>query len=171
MQQQQSLLEEQKRHSPLPRSWRGKPGYVRPLPVKPSGSWNHKKGGFRQWWQPEIEQPKTTVIMRNLPDGFSRDMVADILNRHGFAKKFNFVYVPIKFGTMACIGYAFVNFVSPAAAEECHSKLEGFCGWATPCENVLAVVWSDQDQGLASIVERHRNSPVMHDSVQDEFKP
>merc|ERR1712217_971262 len=66
---------------------------------------------------------------------------------------------------------AFVNFVSHEAAEECFSRLNGFTDWATPCEKSLSVCWSENDQGLATLVDRHRDSSVMHESVRDEFKP
>merc|ERR1719145_4969 len=72
---------------------------------------------------------------------------------------------------MTTIGYAFVNFVSPEGAQECHLKLEGFTGWSEPSENACTVIWSEKDQGLAAIIDRHRNSPVMHPSVKDDFKP
>jgi hypothetical protein len=106
-----------------------------------------------------------------MPEGFSRDMVADLLNSQGFERKFDFVYTPVKFNVMATIGYAFVNFVSNEAAEECLSKLDGFSDWTTPCENILTAIWSEKDQGLATIIDRHRNSPIMHASVKEEFKP
>merc|ERR1712151_884721 len=72
---------------------------------------------------------------------------------------------------MVTIGYAFVNFVSAEAAQECLSRLDGFTDWAVPCGNSLTVAWSEKDQGLATIIDRHRNSPVMHASVREEFKP
>jgi hypothetical protein len=113
---------------------------------------------------------KTTVILRNLPRGFSRDMVADLLNSQGFEKKFDFIYSPVKIRTMVTLGYSFVNFVSPEAAEDCRSNLDGFNTWDVPCEKALSVTWSDSDQGFEANVDRHRNNPVMHDSVGDEFK-
>jgi hypothetical protein len=98
-------------------------------------------------------------------------MIAHLLNSNGFEKKFDFIYTPVKFSVMATIGYAFVNFVSNAAAQECFWKLGGFTDWATPCEKSLTVLWSEKDQGLATIIDRHRNSPIMHSSVKEEFKP
>jgi hypothetical protein len=114
---------------------------------------------------------KTTVILRNLPKGFSRDMVAGLLNSQGFEKKFDFIYSPVKLGTMATLGYSFVNFVSPEAAGDCRSKLDGFKTWDVPFEKALSVTWSDSDQGFEANVGRHRNNPVMHESIGDEFKP
>merc|ERR1711963_743141 len=98
-------------------------------------------------------------------------MVADLLDAQGLEKMYDFIYTPVKFSHMATIGYAFVNFVSNKAAADCLLRLDGFSNWATPCENSLSVLWSEKDQGLAVIIDRHRNSPVMHDSVREEFKP
>jgi len=127
---------------------------------------------LHQRTQTEIKpHERTTVILRNLPEGFSRDMIAELLSSQGLAKNFDFIYAPVRFGTVSTIGYAFVNFTSPEAAEVCHSKFEGFTSWGKVCENVMSVVWSDSDQGLAAIIDRHRNSPVMHESVQEKFKP
>jgi len=138
---------------------------------QPPGNWsNHQY--IRQQIPEEVkEHERTAVVLRNLPDGFTRLKIEALLNSQGFAKKFNFIYAPVKFEVMATIGYAFVNFVSPEAAQECHVKLGGFKGWSELSENACEVTWSEKDQGLAAIVNRHRNSPVMHSSVQDDFKP
>merc|ERR1712187_2136 len=80
-------------------------------------------------------------------------------------------YMPIKFRAMVTIGCAFVNFVSHRAAEESLARLNGFTDWAAPCENRLSAFWSEKDQGLAALIDRHRNNPVMHESVRDKFKP
>jgi len=115
---------------------------------------------------------RTTLIFNNLPDGFSRNKVAELLISQGFAKKFNFIYTPTQLSTMRTYGYAFVNMVSPEVAEECRSQLNGFSAWEMPCDNVLCAVWSDKDQGLTAIIDRHRNSPIMHKSiVNEEVKP
>merc|ERR1712031_12811 len=72
---------------------------------------------------------------------------------------------------MITIGYAFVNFATPEAAQECISRLDGLSDRITTGETSLNVYWSEKDQGLMTIIDRHRNSPVMHESVLDEFKP
>merc|ERR1712107_830692 len=143
---------------------------------KPLGTWHqHKDESHECVRQKSVAETKpherTTIVLRDLPEGFSRDMIADLLNSQGLEKMFDFIYTPVKFSVMATIGYAFVNFVSNEAAQECLSRLNGFTEWATPSENSLTVLWSEKDQGLATIIDRHRNSPVMHSSVKEEFKP
>merc|ERR1711924_370716 len=47
----------------------------------------------------------------------------------------------------------------------------GYCSWEIPSQKVCEVGWSNKHQGLAEQIRRYRNSPVMHDSVPDEYKP
>merc|ERR1712070_1091073 len=56
-------------------------------------------------------------------------------------------------------------------AEFARQRFQGFNQWATEDEEVCETSWSDPYQGLAANVERYRNSPVMHESVDDEHKP
>merc|ERR1712151_399909 len=114
---------------------------------------------------------RTTVMLRNLPEGFTREMLTNMLNEEGFANVYDFIYMPMNFRTKASFGYAFVNMVTPEDAERCHEKLEGFTRWRVPTDKICEVSWSDMHQGLAAHVERYRSSPVMHESVPDEYKP
>eukprot|EP00927_Polykrikos_kofoidii_P014630 TRINITY_DN1643_c0_g1_i1.p1 TRINITY_DN1643_c0_g1~~TRINITY_DN1643_c0_g1_i1.p1 ORF type:complete len:790 (-),score=157.77 TRINITY_DN1643_c0_g1_i1:270-2531(-) len=115
--------------------------------------------------------PRTTVMLRNLPEGFSRDMVTDMLTSEGFGTQVDFVYVPMNFRNKASFGYTFVNLVSPEAADACRERFEGYKLWPIPSDKVCEVSWSGMHQGLEAHIERYRNSPVMHESVPDEFKP
>lgn len=81
------------------------------------------------------------------------------------------MYLPIDFSSQAGFGYAFVNFVSIHEAERFKLHFHGFREWETPSEKVCDVLWSAARQGLQANIERFRNSPVMHESVSDNFKP
>merc|ERR1712048_102149 len=67
-------------------------------------------------------------------------------------------------------GYAFVCFDSPCIATQCKERFEGYAGWCGPNGAVMHVEWSES-QGIEALVERYRNSPLMHKSVEDELKP
>merc|ERR1719384_1088623 len=75
------------------------------------------------------------------------------------------------FRTHAAMGYAFVNCVTPSAAEHLWRCLDGFCKWTLPTSKVCKVSWSDPHQGLDAHVKRYRNSPLMHESVPDSYRP
>jgi len=147
---------------------------ARTMPAPPPGCWNQAQSAHLNQVQQASQAERdanTSLILRNLPTEFSRDMTFELLQSHGLAGAVDFIYAPVNFSTMETIGYAFVNLVSHEAAEMCRSRLDGFNDWREPCELVLEVVWSEKDQGLSAIIDRHRNSPVMHESVLDQYKP
>lgn len=137
-----------------------------------SGAQQHSP---RMSWADETldcgEAQKTTVMFRNVPNDYSRDMFVAMLEEEGFAGEFDFVYLPIDFSSRSGFGYAFINLVSPEAAGRFREHFDGFSKWALPSHKVAEVTWSNPSQGLATHIERYRNSPVMHEAVRDEFRP
>jgi len=114
----------------------------------------------------------TTVMLRNLPNRYTRDMLLQMLDSEGFAGRYTFVYLPIDFKTHSGLGYAFVDLVAPEDALRLRERFEGFSRWAIQSDKVCSVGWSaPAQQGLHAHVDRYRNSPVMHFSVSDEWKP
>merc|ERR1719313_3040867 len=113
----------------------------------------------------------TTVMFRNIPNDYSRAMLLELLDSRGFACKYDFAYIPMDFNRNSSLGYAFVNFVSQADAEMAKNQLNGFSDWAVQSQKICQVCWGEPLQGLEAHIERYRSSPVMHNSVPDEFKP
>ncbi|CAE7841864.1 TE1, partial [Symbiodinium microadriaticum] len=103
---------------------------------------------------------RTTLMLRNVPNNYSREMFLAMLDEHGFAGRYDFVYLPCDFYRQANLGYAFVNLVDGVAVDALWRTFDGFSGWALPTAKVCQ-----------AHVERYRNSPVMHRSVPDEYKP
>jgi hypothetical protein len=121
--------------------------------------------------KPELSDiGKTTVMMRNLPNDYTRNMVLELLNNAGYKEKFDFIYLPIDFQRKAGLGYAFINFVDSEAATEFQKEYTGFRGWSVTSDKICEVTWSDV-QGLQTHIDRYRNNPVMHESVLEEYKP
>lgn len=117
------------------------------------------------------EQPRTTVMIRNLPHTCGRDDLLEVLDRKGFAGQYDFVYVPVDFGTGSGLGYAFVDLVTPEAAAQVWSTFEGLNEWPVPSADACTVCWSNPHQGFPAHVERYMNSPVMHHTVPEAWKP
>merc|ERR1712032_156936 len=114
---------------------------------------------------------RTTLMFRNLPNNYNRSTLLQMLDSEGFKATYNLVYLPTDFRNFAGFGYAFVNFVSHEDAKKAKSSFQGFARWRVPSRKTCDVVWSGPVQGLQAHTERYRNSPVMHDSVPDEYKP
>jgi len=117
------------------------------------------------------ESTHTTVMLRNVPNDYTRDMLLELLDTKGFIGCYDFVYLPVDFKRKAGLGYAFVNFITHEDAQRVRRDLQGFSDWKVYSQKVLQVAWSTPLQGLAANIERYRNSPVMHPDVPDEYRP
>jgi len=117
------------------------------------------------------EDLRTTIMLRGLPPGFTRELLLDMVDRAGFAGKYNFVYLPVDFARNKPLGYALVSLISTPYASRLRVALEGYCKWPMPSDCVCEASWSEPRQCLVQHIERYRNSPVMHSSVTDEYMP
>jgi hypothetical protein len=114
----------------------------------------------------------TTLMLRNLPNKYTREMLVALLDSQGFVGKYTFVYLPVDFKTHAGLGYAVVDMLSPSEAQEMWLHFEGFSRWGLPTDKVCNVRWSvPHQQGLEAQIARYRNSPVMHEAVPESWKP
>lgn len=117
-----------------------------------------------------VAMDRTTIMLRNLPSHFTRDVLIELLDTEGFNAKYDFVYLPTDFKNWASFGYVFVNFLTPAGARDASHHFHGL-RWSDSSKKECDVVWSGPQQGLDAHVARFRNSPVMHESVPDIVKP
>jgi hypothetical protein len=121
--------------------------------------------------QPASAQGFTTLMLRNIPNNYTRNMLIKLLDQEGFSGHYSLVYVPVDFIRFAGLGYAFVDFSSNEAAEKARQTFQGFKGWNSTSKKVCDVLWSRPLQGLSAHIELYRNSPVMHESVPECYKP
>ncbi|CAE7570336.1 ML4 [Symbiodinium natans] len=115
---------------------------------------------------------RTTMMLRNLPNNYTRRMLLELLDSRGFSAKYDFVYLPCDFARKSNLGYAFVNLVEAEdIVDDFWGAFDGFVDWELPTAKVCRVGFSGPHQGLTAHIARYRNSPVMHKSVPDEYKP
>jgi len=153
----------------------------------PTGRRSSIPSSFR-WCQPTVDEDakrvaseaeeiehsldrRTTVMLRNLPEGFSHQMLEAFLDQEGFAACYDFLYLPADICTGKAFLYAFVNLITPEAARRFHRHFTGFCNWPLPSSMQAMVEWSEVNQGLDQMVDRYRNSPMMHPLVPDNLRP
>merc|ERR1712187_211500 len=117
------------------------------------------------------EDTRTTLMLRNLPNDYNREMFLDMLDGECLAGEYDFVYLPMDFQTGSGLGYAFVNFTSHEEALRAWQSLDNYKDWAVPSTKTCEVRWSMPVQGLKANVQRYRNSPLMHQQVPDSYKP
>jgi len=152
-----------------------------------TGSENYQVGvaaADQQWQRQQAGQPLrqsltesatavefTTLMFRNVPNSYSRDMLLELLDQEGFQGCYDFLYLPTDFLSLAGLGYAFVNFTSNENARKAKEHFHNFMRWSVKTQKVCEVSWGNPLQGLSAHIERYRNSPVMHESVPDRYKP
>jgi len=114
---------------------------------------------------------RTTVMLRNLPNNYTRDMLLQHIDEKNYVGLYDFFYLPMDFKSQACLGYAFINLHSPEDACALMADFDGFSNWLIPTRKRCFVSWSHPHQGFQSNIERYKNSPVMHKDVPDAYKP
>lgn len=117
------------------------------------------------------KETRTTVMIRDIPETFTRTSLLRLIGAQGFFGRFDFLYLPVDFKRQQNLGYALVNLVSPSEALRFTKHFDGFSRWDVPTEKICSVGWCSPQQGLEAHVERYRNSPVMHESVPEEWRP
>lgn len=120
----------------------------------------------------EEEDARTTLIFHALPSYFNRAWLESLLCAEGFSQAYDFVYVPVSFRKSSgwcpvSLNYAIVNFRSAGLAT---SALAKFQDWELEGQR-LALEWCDSHQGQGALIQRYRNSAVMHGSIAECFKP
>lgn len=116
-------------------------------------------------------ETRTTVMLRNIPSGCTRAQLLELLDSSGFSSRYDFAYLPMDFTHGVGLGYAFVNMVTSEDAVRLQCCFTGFKDWIIPSDCVCEASWSNVRQGLEQHIARYRNSPVLHPSVCDEYKP
>jgi hypothetical protein len=116
------------------------------------------------------DQGPTTAMMRNIPKTYTRANLLELLDQHGFNGAYDLVYMPVDFQTELNQGYAFINF---SATEDFGRFQEHFMGfeWSVQSDGACEISWSEAAQGIDENIQRYRDSPVMHESIADRFKP
>lgn len=104
----------------------------------------------------------TTIMLRNVPNRYSQKELRDELEDIGFSGAFDFLYTPLDKGTLASVGYAFVNFVTPEWADKAIAILHGyrFKKHVKGASSKVAVVSVAHLQGLEANLAHYENAAV-----------
>ena len=90
----------------------------------------------------------TTVMLRNIPNKYTRAALLVALSDHGFdPATCNNLYLPMDTESGCNLGYAFLNFVSHGHALEFKTRFDGCRLPSSGSRKVCSVVWANK-QGL-----------------------
>eukprot|EP00397_Hematodinium_sp_SG-2012_P021729 GEMP01022468.1.p1 GENE.GEMP01022468.1~~GEMP01022468.1.p1 ORF type:complete len:494 (+),score=129.28 GEMP01022468.1:178-1659(+) len=110
----------------------------------------------------------TTIMLRNIPNRYTREMLIDEFESNDVLKNTDFFYLPIDLRHRRNVGYCFLNLVSTEAVADFVSKFDNFklekVKSGKTCHVARAIV-----QGREANIEQYRNSAVI--SMDDNFHP
>jgi len=127
-----------------------------------------KKTDFTKTSGKDIEKDKiTTLMLRNIPNMYTRNMLVEELDSLGFQSEYDFLYLPMDKSTHWNVGYSFVNFKCPSAANRCADEVTGH---VFRCDDhgsgKVAQVAIAHIQGLEKNLAYYSNTAVQCDRVQ-----
>lgn len=119
-----------------------------------------------------VESPSnlaaTTFMLRNIPNKYTRHMLVAEINERGFAKKFDFLYLPLDFQCGRNFGYAFINLVSGDFVADFMRLFHGQKMTQESSTKVCQVAPA-KVQGQVANANQYRNSGVMN--MPESFQP
>jgi len=109
-----------------------------------------------------------TLMLRNIPNKYTRDMILEEIHEAGFALDVDFLYMPIDLRFQHGVGYCFVNLASAEAAQRFRQRFHHASSKLINSGKVFEVS-TGKVQGLAANIEAYRNSAVM--TMKSKFHP
>merc|ERR1719230_2407945 len=67
----------------------------------------------------------TTIMLRNIPNKYTRQMLIDRLHRAGFRGDIDYLYLPTDFANRCNVGYCFVNLRTSLARARFGTAFDG----------------------------------------------
>ncbi|KAJ7530818.1 hypothetical protein O6H91_14G020700 [Diphasiastrum complanatum] len=113
--------------------------------------------------------PRTTLMIRNIPNKYSQQMLLELLDQHCLQcnkqivdpnvplSAYDFMYLPIDFKNKCNLGYAFVNFTTVQATIKLYKAFHALQWEAFNSRKICQVTYA-RVQGKAALEEHFRNS-------------
>ncbi len=108
--------------------------------------------------------PRTTLMVRNIPNKYTQRAVLDELDEK-FARKYDFFYLPIDFKNKCNVGYAFVNLIEARDAVAFHEAFDGRRWTCFRSGKVCAITYA-RIQGKQAMIQRFQNSSLLAESLE-----
>lgn len=115
----------------------------------------------------EDPQQRTTVMVRNIPNKFTKKLLLKEFEQK-FKDRFDFFYLPIDFSNNINMGYAFVNFKSVPDLKAFHAEFNGKKWNRFNSEKVCSVTYA-KIQGKAKCKKIFKDSLLLEKGKK--FRP
>lgn len=112
------------------------------------------------------EDTRTTLMVRNIPNKYTQQMLLAEINVHHHGK-YDFFYLPIDFKNKCNMGYAFINFIEAASIVPFYQEFDSQKWTNFNSEKVCAISYA-RLQGKQAMITRFQNSSLLdkHESYR-----
>jgi len=114
-------------------------------------------------------QPKTTAMLRNIPNRYTQPTLLEEIDKLGFAGEYDFFYLPMDTHNRTNVGYAFINFVSQDQMESFARVFSG-SNFKDHSSQKVARVSPAHVQGFYANVQQFWDRAVTH-SRNSQYRP
>ena len=112
----------------------------------------------------------TTIMLRNIPNKYSQRMLLEVFTNFGFDETFDFLYVPADFAHRLNLGYCFVNFKTPAYAQQFARVMQDYNLPAFKSKKKIQISLANT-QGFQANILKLEHTALCSDYVSPEFHP
>lgn len=106
-------------------------------------------------------KPKTTAMLRNIPNRYTQASLLREIDAAGFAGTYDFFYLPMDTHNRTNVGYAFINFVAPSDMELFTKTFSGY-NFKDHASQKIARVSPAHLQGFYENIQHFSNRAVAH---------
>lgn len=105
------------------------------------------------------QDSRTTIMIRNIPNKYTQDMLLERINRF-HQGKYDFFYLPMDVNNGCNIGYAFINFVDPVYIVPFFEDMNGKT-WETFNSEKICQIAYGRIQGKQALAENFNKTTDM----------
>jgi len=114
-------------------------------------------------------QPKTTAMLRNIPNRYTQASLLREIDSVGFEGTYDFFYLPMDTHNRTNVGYAFINFLAPLDMERFAEAFSGY-RFKDHASQKIGRVSPAHLQGFHKNVQHFSNRAVTH-SRNSQYRP
>eukprot|EP01026_Neomeris_dumetosa_P066905 TRINITY_DN64_c4_g1_i4.p1 TRINITY_DN64_c4_g1~~TRINITY_DN64_c4_g1_i4.p1 ORF type:complete len:338 (+),score=46.88 TRINITY_DN64_c4_g1_i4:101-1114(+) len=111
------------------------------------------------------EDQRTTLMLKNIPNKYSPQMLLDTINESGLTGRYDFLYLPIDFRNRCNVGYAFINMRNSSTDVPLLYSVFNGRRWERFNSEKVAQVAYARIQGRSQLIQHFQNSSLM---LEDE---
>mmetsp|Transcript_44962 Transcript_44962/g.143395 ORF Transcript_44962/g.143395 Transcript_44962/m.143395 type:complete len:387 (+) Transcript_44962:76-1236(+) len=119
--------------------------------------------------RPAGTQSATTLMLRNIPNKYTQNLLMKEIDASGFTGTYDFFYLPMDVHNRSNVGYAFINFADSADAKRFYQVFDEHRFQQIQSRKVSSVSYGHV-QGLLANLKHFENRAVTH-SQNDQYRP